>query len=249
MAFSYGKKLSRLPGKLFDKFTSENSPSYENGMKSCLTFIWDEKFSCVMRSRLLIGEISIYWKIFALIWTQLIQYFPAGNRPIRTEQNYLASRNVSSLTESTEITVLVWTCPQPNVKLMLIKQEIEVSRDLRFRKGSVPLWYKNISNILQWLYYIISPETNIGRFSKFQCWKEFGNWLYSLYIFTYNFYQILYFTLLQVYSFLFPSLSHKYCLPMLSGDIELRFAFLFNCIHKFENVFVLYVPPTEECLK
>ena len=40
-----------------------------------------------------------------------------------------------------------------------------------------------------------------------------------------------------------------YCLPTYMGDIELRFAFLFNCIHKIENAFVSYLTPTEESLK
>ena len=55
-ACSYGQKLSRLARKLFDKFTSEISPCYENNMKSYIAFIWDEKFSRVPRSRLLTGE-------------------------------------------------------------------------------------------------------------------------------------------------------------------------------------------------
>ena len=38
-ACSYGQKFSRLARKHFDKFTSEISPSYENSMKSYLTFI------------------------------------------------------------------------------------------------------------------------------------------------------------------------------------------------------------------
>jgi hypothetical protein len=58
-ACSYGQKLSRLARKLFDKFTSEISPCYENNMKSYIAFIWDEKFSRVPRSRLLTGEISV----------------------------------------------------------------------------------------------------------------------------------------------------------------------------------------------
>ena len=36
---SYGQKLSRLARKLFDKFTSEISPCYENNMKSYIAFI------------------------------------------------------------------------------------------------------------------------------------------------------------------------------------------------------------------
>jgi hypothetical protein len=39
-ACSYGQKLSRLARKLFDKFTSEISPCYENNMKSYIAFIW-----------------------------------------------------------------------------------------------------------------------------------------------------------------------------------------------------------------
>ena len=62
-ACSYGKKLSRLARKHFDKLTSEISPSYENSMKSYHAFIWDEKFYHVPRSRLLIGEISVHGKI------------------------------------------------------------------------------------------------------------------------------------------------------------------------------------------
>jgi hypothetical protein len=58
-ACSYGQKLSRLARKLFDKFTSEISPCYENNKKSYIAFIWDEKFSRVPRSRLLTGEISV----------------------------------------------------------------------------------------------------------------------------------------------------------------------------------------------
>ena len=38
-ACSYGQKLSRLARKLFDKFTSEISPCYENNMKSYIAFI------------------------------------------------------------------------------------------------------------------------------------------------------------------------------------------------------------------
>jgi hypothetical protein len=41
-ACSYGQKLSRLARKLFDKFTSEILPCYENNMKSYIAFIWDE---------------------------------------------------------------------------------------------------------------------------------------------------------------------------------------------------------------
>jgi hypothetical protein len=36
---SYGQKLSWLARKLFDKFTSEISPWYENNMKSYTAFI------------------------------------------------------------------------------------------------------------------------------------------------------------------------------------------------------------------
>ena len=38
-ACSYGQKLSRLARKLFDKFTSEISPCYENNMKNYIAFI------------------------------------------------------------------------------------------------------------------------------------------------------------------------------------------------------------------
>ena len=38
-ACSYGQKLSRLARKLFDKFTSEISPCYENNIKSYIAFI------------------------------------------------------------------------------------------------------------------------------------------------------------------------------------------------------------------
>jgi hypothetical protein len=38
-ACSYGQKLSRLARKLFDKFTSEISPFYENNIKSYIAFI------------------------------------------------------------------------------------------------------------------------------------------------------------------------------------------------------------------
>jgi hypothetical protein len=60
--FIYGQKLSRLARKLFDKFTSEISPCYENNMKS---YIWDEKFSRVPRSHLLTGEISVTGIMFS----------------------------------------------------------------------------------------------------------------------------------------------------------------------------------------
>ena len=36
---SYGEKLSRLARKYFDMFTGENSPCYENNMKSYTAFI------------------------------------------------------------------------------------------------------------------------------------------------------------------------------------------------------------------
>jgi hypothetical protein len=64
-ACSYGQKLSRLARKLFDKFTSEISPCYENNMKSYIAFIWDEKFPRVPRSRLLTGEISVTGIMFS----------------------------------------------------------------------------------------------------------------------------------------------------------------------------------------
>ena len=37
------EKLFRLPRKHFDKFTREMSPSYENRMKSYLTFSFETK--------------------------------------------------------------------------------------------------------------------------------------------------------------------------------------------------------------
>jgi hypothetical protein len=64
-ACSYWQKLSRLARKLFDKFTSEISPCYENNMKSYIAFIWDEKFSRVPRSRLLTGEMSVTGIMFS----------------------------------------------------------------------------------------------------------------------------------------------------------------------------------------
>ena len=44
--FSWKNRYVRLPlaRKLFDKFTSEISPCYENNMKSYTAFIWNEKF-------------------------------------------------------------------------------------------------------------------------------------------------------------------------------------------------------------
>jgi hypothetical protein len=39
-ACSYGQKLSRLARKLFDKFTSEISPCYENNMKSYIVIVF-----------------------------------------------------------------------------------------------------------------------------------------------------------------------------------------------------------------
>jgi hypothetical protein len=55
-ACSYWQKLSRLARKLFDKFTSEISPWYENNMKSYTAFIWDKKFSRLQFSR---------WQVFS----------------------------------------------------------------------------------------------------------------------------------------------------------------------------------------
>jgi hypothetical protein len=62
---SYGQTLSRLARKLFDKFTREILPWYENNMKSC------KKFSCVPRSGLLTDENSVTWIMFSPLWTQL----------------------------------------------------------------------------------------------------------------------------------------------------------------------------------
>jgi hypothetical protein len=50
--------------KLFDQFTSEISPWYENNMKSYTAFIWDKTFPRVPRSRLLTGEISVTGMFF-----------------------------------------------------------------------------------------------------------------------------------------------------------------------------------------
>ena len=82
-ACSYGKKLSHLARNHFDKLSSEISPSYENTtMKSYLTFIWDEKFSCLQRSRLLIGEISVHVYI-CLIYERnsVFNTFPLSGKP------------------------------------------------------------------------------------------------------------------------------------------------------------------------
>jgi hypothetical protein len=57
-ACSYEQKLSWLVRKVFDVFTSEISPWYENNMKSYTAFIWDKKFPRVPRSRLSTSEIS-----------------------------------------------------------------------------------------------------------------------------------------------------------------------------------------------
>jgi hypothetical protein len=59
------EREDHIARKLFDKFTSEISPCYENNMKSYIAFILDEKFSCVPRSRLLTGEISVTGIMFS----------------------------------------------------------------------------------------------------------------------------------------------------------------------------------------
>ena len=53
-----------LARKLFEKFTSEISPWYENNMKSYTASIRDKKFSRVPRSRLLTSQISVTGMFF-----------------------------------------------------------------------------------------------------------------------------------------------------------------------------------------
>jgi hypothetical protein len=57
--FVWAKVIPVNERTFHDKFTSEISPCYENNKKSYISFIWDEKFSRVPRSRLLTGEISV----------------------------------------------------------------------------------------------------------------------------------------------------------------------------------------------
>ena len=99
-ACSYGKKLSRLARKHFDKLTSEISPSCENSMKIYLAFIRDEKFSHVARSCLLIGEISVHGEILDSYERNLFNTLPLSGKSVPYEQDkiHLASRNVFSLT-------------------------------------------------------------------------------------------------------------------------------------------------------
>jgi hypothetical protein len=87
-ACSYGQKLSRLARKLFDKFTSEISPCYENNMKSYIAFIWDEKFSRVPRSRLLTGEISVTGIMFSPYEHNISTTFPLSGKTFCRVSNF-----------------------------------------------------------------------------------------------------------------------------------------------------------------
>ena len=57
-----------------------------------LTFIRDEKFSCVSRSRFLIGEITVHGKIFAPYEHSLFNTFPLSRKTVPYEQNKMFSR-------------------------------------------------------------------------------------------------------------------------------------------------------------
>ena len=81
MACSYGQKLSRLPRKHFDKFTSEILPCYETIWKVAFAFLWDEKFSLVPTDRRDLGDRDNFYPM----WTQLSRL--AGKLSVYTLQN------------------------------------------------------------------------------------------------------------------------------------------------------------------
>ena len=79
---SFEQKLSRLARKHFDKFRSEISPCNKISRNSYISFIWDEKFSRVPRSRLLTGEISVIEIIFVPYEHNIIKTFSLNGKAV-----------------------------------------------------------------------------------------------------------------------------------------------------------------------